>query len=129
MAHRVEGPFDFSGYDFTQYADGAAWILTKGEDYHVTSKTLVVNARKWAREQGLHPQHRYIDGKPEQVALRFTALPANVTDIRRPDVAPSLDRRSAYLQHFEALLQNNPQQADRVLRAMLRESKKASGSK
>lgn len=121
MAQRIDGPFDFSDNNFAQYADGATWILAKGGDYNVTSKTLVTNARKWARSQGLEPEHKYLDTNPESVALRFTK--SNVTAIS--DVLPRpTDGRAAMLKQFEAMLVDNPDKAKLLLNSWIREFKK-----
>ena len=74
MAQRVEGPYDFSKYGFITYADGATWILTKNEDYQVSGETVLANARKWARREGLEIDYKLIETEsrqPEQIALRF----------------------------------------------------------
>jgi hypothetical protein len=74
MAQRIEGPYDFSKYGFMKYADGATWVLVKGEDYAVSSSTVRANARKWASEEGLDLDYKVIEEtaeQPEQVALRF----------------------------------------------------------
>jgi hypothetical protein len=74
MARRIEGPYDFSQYGFITYADGATWLLTKNEDYQVSGKTVLANARKWARQEGLEIDYKIVESeshKPEQIALRF----------------------------------------------------------
>lgn len=74
MAQRIEGPYDFSKYGFIKYADGATWLLSKGEDYDVAGETVLANARKWAREEGLDLDYKLIEAaprQPEQVAVRF----------------------------------------------------------
>lgn len=74
MAQRIEGPYDFSKYGFMKFADGATWVLTKGEDYESKGETVLSNARKWAREEGLDLDYKLIEAaprQPEQVALRF----------------------------------------------------------
>lgn len=74
MARRIEGPYDFSKYGFITYADGATWLLTKKEDYHVAGETVLANARKWARQEGLEIDYKLIEAEsrqPEQIALRF----------------------------------------------------------
>lgn len=74
MAQRIEGPYDFSRYGFMKYADGATWVLTKGEDYDKRGETVLANARKWAKEEGLDLDYKLIEAgphQPEQVALRF----------------------------------------------------------
>lgn len=88
MAQRIEGPYDFTKYSFTQYNDGATWELEAGVDYTVTSGALIANARKWAASEGLEVDVRRLDavpatrtsaGQPERVALRFrAAAPSNV---------------------------------------------------
>lgn len=74
MAQRIEGPYDFSRYGFMKYADGATWVLTKGEDYESKGETVLANARRWAREEGLELDYKLVEGsgrQPEQVAVRF----------------------------------------------------------
>jgi hypothetical protein len=74
MAQRIEGPYDFSKYGFTKYADGATWLLSRGEDYDVSGESILANARKWAREEGLDLDYKLIKAasrEPEQVAVRF----------------------------------------------------------
>lgn len=74
MAQRIEGPYDFSKYGFTKYADGATWVLTKEEDYSVSGEAVLANARKWARAEGLEVDYKLLDAQardPERVALRF----------------------------------------------------------
>lgn len=74
MAKRIEGPYDFSPYNFSTYADGATWELTHGEDFNVTPSTLTGVARKWALAEGLDIEYKYINGnqaEPPRVALRF----------------------------------------------------------
>lgn len=74
MAQRIEGPYDFSKYGFTKYADGATWVLTKGEDYDVRGDSILANARSWARDEGLELDYKLIKEAardPEQVAIRF----------------------------------------------------------
>jgi hypothetical protein len=74
MAQRIEGPYDFSKYGFMKFADGATWVLTKGEDYETRGETVLSNARKWAREEGLELDYKLIEEAPrqaEQVAVRF----------------------------------------------------------
>lgn len=74
MAQRIEGPYDFSKYGFMKYADGATWVLVKGDDYDVSGQTVLANARKWAREEGLELDDKLVEAaprQPEQVALRF----------------------------------------------------------
>jgi hypothetical protein len=81
MAQRIEGPFDFSKYGFIKYADGATWILTKGEDYDVESETVLGNARKWARDEDLIIDYKKIEGSkrdPETIALRFRRKVRNI---------------------------------------------------
>jgi hypothetical protein len=74
MAQRIEGPYDFSRYGFMKYADGATWVLIKGEDYDVSGNTVLSNARAWAKEEGLEIDYKLLEAAPrqaEQVALRF----------------------------------------------------------
>ncbi len=74
MARRIEGPYDFSRYGFTKFNDGATWLLSKGEDYSVSGETLLANARRWARDEGLEVDYKLIEAgprEPEQVAVRF----------------------------------------------------------
>jgi hypothetical protein len=74
MAQRIEGPYDFSKYGFTKYADGATWVLSKGEDYDVKGDSILANARSWARDEGLELDYKLIKQAardPEQVAIRF----------------------------------------------------------
>jgi hypothetical protein len=74
VAQRIEGPYDFSKYGFMKYADGATWVLTKDDDYDVSGETVLANARKWAREEGLELDYKLLETaprQPEQVALRF----------------------------------------------------------
>lgn len=74
MAQRIEGPYDFSRYGFMKYADGATWVLVKGEDYDVAGSTVLANARAWAKEEGLELDYKLIEQAPRQaesVALRF----------------------------------------------------------
>lgn len=74
MAQRIEGPYDFSKYGFTKYADGATWVLSKGEDYDVKDDSILANARSWARDEGLELDYKLIKPaarEPEQVAIRF----------------------------------------------------------
>ena len=118
MARKIEGPFDFSDNNFAQYADGATWILVKGEDYQVTSKTLVTNARRWARSQGLAPEHKYLDANPESVALRFS--PSNVTTNRPRETEDG----SAMVSHFEALVREKPAKAKAIINGFIREFNK-----
>lgn len=125
MARKIDGPFDFSPYNFAAYADGSAWILVKGEDYTITSHTLVTNARRWAKSQGLFPEHKYLTD-PEGVALRFTAVDrSNVTDFPKRD---QQSEQSAMLQQFAGIVTNNPDKAKQLLNAWIREFKKSSGS-
>lgn len=74
MAKRIEGAYDFSGYTFTTYADGATWELTAGEDFTVQPGTIVGRARKWAHDEGLDVETKVIDETPKtpaRVAMRF----------------------------------------------------------
>jgi len=74
MAQRIEGPYDFSKYDFSKYADGATWVLTQNEDYTVNGASILANARKWARDEGLELDYKLMKAAardPEKVALRF----------------------------------------------------------
>jgi hypothetical protein len=75
MAKRIEGPYDFSKHSFNTYADGATWELAKGEDFHITAKSLASAARQWAREEGLDVEVKVIEAtqrNPDVVAVRFT---------------------------------------------------------
>lgn len=79
MAKRIEGPYDFSRYGFSTYADGATWELTAGEDFVVTPGTMVQNARKWASSEGLEADVKLVDekpGSPAVVAVRFRKRPS-----------------------------------------------------
>lgn len=79
MARRIEGPYDFSRYNFTTYADGATWELTSGEDFVVSPGTVIANARRWADREGLEVDTKMIDpiqGEPSRVAVRFRKRPA-----------------------------------------------------
>ena len=74
MAKRIEGPYDFSHYSFSTYSDGATWELTQGEDFGVQPKSLADAARRWARDEGLEVDLKYMEptsGRPGIVALRF----------------------------------------------------------
>lgn len=74
MAKRIEGPYDFSRYGFTKFADGATWELTHGEDFDVTAQTVANNARQWAAAEGLDVDMKIVEGSPgseAMVALRF----------------------------------------------------------
>lgn len=78
MAKRIEGPYDFSRYNFGVFADGATWELTSGEDFAVSPATIISNARKWAANEGLDVDAKLIEGQsgtPAAVALRFRKRP------------------------------------------------------
>ena len=84
MAQRVEGPYDFSKYGFITYADGATWILTKGEDYEVKGNTVLANAREWARREGLEIDYKTIESEahqPERIAIRFRRKVRSITAV------------------------------------------------
>ena len=72
MAKRIEGPYDFSRHGFNEYADGATWELTEGEDFHIKPASLSNAARAWAREEGLGVEVKVIESDPVVVAVRFT---------------------------------------------------------
>ena len=74
MAKRIEGPYDFSRYGFTTYADGATWELAAGEDFTVQPGSLVAAARRWAAAEGLEVETKIKDETPKTpavVAVRF----------------------------------------------------------
>jgi hypothetical protein len=74
MAKRIEGPYDFSRYNFATYADGATWELTEGEDFAVKPDSVVNAARRWAEHEGLEVEAKKIEATPKvaaRVALRF----------------------------------------------------------
>jgi hypothetical protein len=85
MARRIEGPYDFSRYNFATYADGATWELDEGSDFTVTIGTIVSNARRWAATEGLEVDTKVIEstkkGTPNRVALRFREVLSNVHKI------------------------------------------------
>jgi len=84
MAQRIEGPYDFSRYGFTKYADGATWVLTKNEDYAVNGESVLANARQWARDEGLELDYKLIKAEardPEKVALRFRRVKSAIRTV------------------------------------------------
>lgn len=75
MARRIEGPYDFSRYNFSRYADGATWELDEGDDFTVKPQSLTSAAREFARREGLNVEYKIIEATPQQptrVAVRFT---------------------------------------------------------
>lgn len=84
MAKRIEGPYDFSRYNFATYADGATWELEEGADFEVTPGTIISNARRWAASEGLDVDVKLLEASPKdptRVALRFRKMPSNVHKI------------------------------------------------
>jgi hypothetical protein len=74
MAKKIDS-YDFSTYKLGQYADGAIYELTRGEDFEVTPETLKTHARAFAQTEGLAgvdvdiiPE---VNGTPARVVLRF----------------------------------------------------------
>jgi len=88
MAKRIEGPYDFSRYGFTTYADGATWELAAGEDFTVQPGSLVAAARRWAAAEGLDVETKIKEETPKApavVAIRF----------RKPQRLHAVDRSAS----------------------------------
>jgi hypothetical protein len=59
-------------WDFSRVADGRVYLLHQGRDFDVQEESLVIAARRWAREHGYRLTTR-------------AGPPAQRRDARRPD--------------------------------------------
>jgi len=59
-------------YPWSEWLDGGAWELTKGQDYEARTSTIIANARSQAKRRGGNLRTRTLrTGEDEAVAIQF----------------------------------------------------------